>query len=31
VKLAEGPLITAQLADCDVEQVVIDMRVEAIT
>jgi uncharacterized OB-fold protein len=31
VKLAEGPLITAQLTDCDVEQVVIGMRVEAIT
>jgi uncharacterized OB-fold protein len=31
VKLAEGPLITAQLTDCDVEQVMIDMRVEMIT
>jgi hypothetical protein len=31
VKLAEGPLITAQLADCDVEQVAIGMRVEMIT
>jgi uncharacterized OB-fold protein len=31
VKLAEGPLITAQLTDCEPEQVAIDMQVEAVT
>ena len=31
VKLAEGPLITAQLTDCDAEQVAIDMPVEMVT
>jgi uncharacterized OB-fold protein len=31
IKLAEGPLITAQLADCDMEQVAIGMQVEVIT
>lgn len=31
VKLAEGPLITAQLCDCDKEQVTIDMPVEMVT
>lgn len=31
VKLAEGPLITAQLTDCDVEQVAIDLPVEMVT
>jgi uncharacterized protein len=31
VKLAEGPLITAQLCDCDVEQLAINMSVEVVT
>jgi uncharacterized OB-fold protein len=31
IKLAEGPLITAQLTDCDAEQVAIDMPVEMVT
>jgi uncharacterized OB-fold protein len=31
VKLAEGPLITAQLADCEAEHVTIDMPVEVVT
>ena len=31
VRLAEGPMITAQLADCDPDQVTIDMPVEAVT
>jgi uncharacterized OB-fold protein len=31
VKLAEGPLITAQLSDCDADHVTIDMQVEVIT
>ncbi|HEX9373880.1 MAG TPA: Zn-ribbon domain-containing OB-fold protein [Roseiflexaceae bacterium] len=31
VRLDEGPLITAQLTDCDAEQVAIDMRVEMVT
>ncbi|MBK9944651.1 MAG: Zn-ribbon domain-containing OB-fold protein [Kouleothrix sp.] len=31
VRLAEGPLITAQLTDCDPDQVAIDMRVEMVT
>jgi uncharacterized OB-fold protein len=31
VKLDEGPLITAQLTDCDPEQVAIDMPVEMVT
>ena len=30
VKLAEGPLITAQLTDCDPEDVAIDMPVEMV-
>jgi uncharacterized protein len=31
VQLAEGPLITAQLTDCDAGQVTIDMPVEMVT
>ena len=31
VRLAEGPLITAQLTDCDAEGVTIDMPVEVVT
>jgi uncharacterized OB-fold protein len=31
VKLAEGPLITAQLTDCDPQDVAIDMQVEMVT
>ncbi len=31
VKLAEGPLITAQLTDCDAEQIAIDQPVEMVT
>src|SRR5690349_12011497 len=31
VKLAEGPLITAQLTDCDAEDITIDMPVEMVT
>jgi uncharacterized OB-fold protein len=31
VRLAEGPLITAQLTDCDFENVTIDMPVEVVT
>jgi uncharacterized OB-fold protein len=31
VKLAEGPLITAQLTDCEPEQVAIDLPVEVVT
>ncbi|HEU5097996.1 MAG TPA: Zn-ribbon domain-containing OB-fold protein [Roseiflexaceae bacterium] len=31
VKLVEGPMITAQIADCDPEQVTIDMPVEMVT
>ena len=31
VKLAEGPLVTAQLTDCDVEQAAIDLPVEMVT
>lgn len=31
VKLAEGPMITAQITDCDPEQVAIDMPVEMVT
>ena len=31
IKLAEGPLITAQLTDCDTDQVTIGMQVEVIT
>ena len=31
VKLADGPMITAQLTDCDPEQVTIDMPVEQVT
>ena len=31
VTLAEGPRITAQLTDCDADQVVIDMPVEMVT
>jgi uncharacterized OB-fold protein len=31
VKLAEGPLITAQLTDCDAEEIAIDQAVEMVT
>jgi uncharacterized protein len=31
IQLAEGPLLTAQLTDCDAEQVTIDMPVEMVT
>ncbi|HNP71631.1 MAG TPA: Zn-ribbon domain-containing OB-fold protein [Kouleothrix sp.] len=31
VKLAEGPMITAQLTDCDAEQIAIDMPVQMVT
>ena len=31
VKLAEGPMVMAQLTDCDAEQVAIDMSVEMVT
>ncbi|MFN8477433.1 MAG: Zn-ribbon domain-containing OB-fold protein [Kouleothrix sp.] len=31
VKLAEGPMITAQLTDCDPEQITIDLPVEMVT
>jgi uncharacterized OB-fold protein len=31
IKLAEGPMITAQITDCDAEQVAIDMPVEMVT
>lgn len=31
VRLAEGPLVTTQLTDCDAEQVSIDMQVEMVT
>jgi uncharacterized protein len=31
VKLADGPMITAQLTDCDPEHVAIDMPVEQVT
>ena len=31
ITLAEGPRITAQLTDCDPEQVAIDMPVEMVT
>ena len=31
VKLAEGPMVMAQLTDCDAEQVAIDMPVEMVT
>jgi uncharacterized protein len=31
ITLAEGPRITAQLTDCDAEQVAIDMPVEMVT
>ena len=31
VKLAEGPLITAQLTDCEAEQLAIEMEVEVVT
>jgi uncharacterized OB-fold protein len=31
VQLAEGPLLTAQLTDCDPEHVAIDMQVEMVT
>jgi len=31
IKLADGPTITAQLADCDAEHVTIDMPVELVT
>ena len=31
VRLAEGPLVTAQLTDCEAEQIAIDMQVEMVT
>lgn len=31
VKLAEGPVVTAQLTDCDPDQVAIDLPVEMVT
>jgi uncharacterized OB-fold protein len=31
VQLAEGPMVTAQLTDCDDQQVAIDMQVEMVT
>ncbi|MFO7170371.1 MAG: OB-fold domain-containing protein, partial [Chloroflexota bacterium] len=31
VRLEEGPLVTAQLTDCDAEQAAIDMPVEMVT
>jgi uncharacterized OB-fold protein len=31
IKLAEGPMITAQLTDCDADQLAIDMPVEMVT
>jgi uncharacterized OB-fold protein len=31
VKLAEGPMITAQITDCDTEELAIDMPVEMVT
>ncbi|GAB4109642.1 MAG: Zn-ribbon domain-containing OB-fold protein [Roseiflexaceae bacterium] len=31
VQLAEGPMVTAQLTDCDEQQVAIDMQVEMVT
>lgn len=31
VKLAEGPMVTAQLTDCDADQVTIDLPVEMVT
>jgi uncharacterized OB-fold protein len=31
VRLDEGPLVTAQLTDCDPDQVAIDMPVEMVT
>jgi scaffold protein (connect acetoacetyl-CoA thiolase and HMG-CoA synthase) len=31
VRLAEGPLVTAQLTDCDADNVTIDMPVEVVT
>lgn len=31
IRLAEGPLVTAQLTDCEPEQVAIDMPVEMVT
>jgi uncharacterized OB-fold protein len=31
IRLAEGPMITAQLTDCEADQVTIDMPVEAVT
>src|SRR6185503_9400129 len=31
IKLADGPLITAQLTDCDAEHITIDMPVELVT
>jgi uncharacterized OB-fold protein len=31
IKLAEGPMITAQLTDCEAEQVTIDMPVQMVT
>jgi uncharacterized protein len=31
IKLAEGPLITAQLTDCDADEIAIDQPVEMVT
>ena len=31
IKLSEGPMITAQITDCDADQVTIDMPVEMVT
>jgi uncharacterized OB-fold protein len=31
VRLEEGPLVTAQLTDCDLEQLAVDMPVEMVT
>ena len=31
VRLAEGPVVTAQLTDCDAEQATIDLQVEMVT
>jgi len=31
IRLAEGPLITAQLTDCDAEEIAIDQPVEMVT
>jgi uncharacterized OB-fold protein len=31
IKLDEGPMVTAQLTDCDIAEVTIDLRVEMVT